>query len=106
MTPRDFAANLAHLRDQIVANAMDENSGTALAAKAGELQLSSEQRDGIASLLETALNDALYTVLLGLDGACAINGTQTAFRLFDEDGTELTGSDLESEAWEAFHGDR
>ena len=49
-----------------------------------------------------ALTDALYTILLGLEGSVSIGQYQIMYKLFDEALNELTGN-IESIAWEKFH---
>ena len=42
-------------------------------------------------------------MMLALDGEASLGGVQMMYKLFDEDGNELTGSgDIESEAFEQF----
>ena len=47
--------------------------------------------------------DVFYTFLLALDGAASLGGEQVLYKLYDEDGSELTG-ELEGLAWERLHG--
>ncbi|MCS0082917.1 hypothetical protein NDJ28_10740 [Vibrio alginolyticus] len=50
--------------------------------------------------MDDSLTDALYTILLGLDGCASIGRHQIGYKLQDELGRELTG-DLEELAYEA-----
>ena len=67
------------------------------------LGLSSDQVSTLRSLLDSALTDAYYTLLLALDGAASLGGAQELYTLRSADGTELSGH-LEGPAWERFHG--
>lgn len=42
------------------------------------------------------LVDVNYTVLLGLDGEAKIGNQQELYKLIDEEGSELTGGEIES----------
>lgn len=57
----------------------------------------------VKRVVDEALNDALYTVLLALEGCASISQHQIMYKLFDEASNELTGR-LDSLAWEKFHG--
>ena len=53
--------------------------------------------------VDTILNENCYHLMLALDGEASIGNIQMTYRLFDEDGKELTGSgDIEREAFEQF----
>ena len=51
--------------------------------------------------VDTILNENCYHLMLALDGEASLGNIQMTYRLFDEDGNELTGSgDIEREAFE------
>lgn len=53
--------------------------------------------------VDTILNENCYHLMLALDGEASLGNIQMTYRLFDEDGKELTGSgDIEREAFEQF----
>lgn len=105
MKPDEFAACVAKEKDSLIATFSDPESGSSVAARINAMGLTKEQKNAIASVLDCALTDAFYTLLLGLDGAASLGGQQQDYELRDEDGTLLTGGELEGAAWEAFHGD-
>ncbi len=76
-----------------------------MADKIAQLQLEPDKLKLLSQILDGVLTDAFYTVLLGLEGQASIGGRQEAYRLCDAQGTVLTGGEIESEAWRAFHGD-
>jgi hypothetical protein len=56
-------------------------------------------------VLDAALTDTMYSLLLGLDGAASIGGDQQAYKIQDEDGNLLsTCGELEAAAHKVFHG--
>lgn len=74
------------------------------AAQLRALALSAEQQAQVLALLDCALSDQLYTLLLGLDGAASVGGLQHDFALYNDAGQALTGSgELEAEAYAQLH---
>ena len=104
MTAEEFVELFAKERDDLLELYFDPNLQSAVAADIASLNLTSEQNEIARRIVNGILTDTLYTVLLGLDGEASIGRTQIAYKLYDEDGNELTGSGLiEACAWEKFH---
>lgn len=60
-------------------------------------------KEKIYELVNQILNENCYRLLLALDGEASLGNIQNAYRLFDEDNNELTGSgEIESAAFELF----
>ncbi len=106
MTPQEFAACVAREKDDLLSSYFDPVSGAAVATQIAAMELSSGQAKALRIILDGALTDAFYTLLLGLDGSASIGGVQSDYELRAEDGTLLTGGELEGAAWEHFHGDK
>ena len=106
MTPQEFAACVAREKEGLLATYFDLESGSAVSSKISAMELSAGQSKVLRTILDGALTDAFYTLLLGLDGAASIGGVQSAYELRAEDGTLLTGGELDGAAWEQFHGDK
>jgi hypothetical protein len=69
-------------------------------ARLRAMNLTTEQRHEVLALLDGALTDQLYGLLLGLDGAACIGDEQHDFRLLNEDGDAISGNgELEAEAY-------
>lgn len=69
------------------------------------LHLDKEQKDILFKILDGALRDTMYTILLALDGSASLgNEMQQMFGLTDEHGNKLTDGELEEHAYEYFHG--
>ncbi|MGN5763533.1 hypothetical protein ACNQO6_04190 [Acinetobacter calcoaceticus] len=103
MTSEEFVEGFKLLRDDLIQSYFtvdSEISRISLLEKSG---MNHEQIHLTKKIVSEALTDALYTVLLGLDGSATIGQYQMMYKLFDEQSNELTG-DLESIAWEKFHG--
>ncbi|NBF02953.1 hypothetical protein GV819_11705 [Pseudomonas sp. Fl5BN2] len=85
-------------------NSLQESPSSSAAARLHALALPADQQAQVVELLDCALTDQLYTLLLGLDGAASIGGQQHDFALYNEAGQALTGSgELEAEAYAQLH---
>ena len=104
MTPRDFANLCASEKLSLLNAYFDVTTETAVGALIRDLSLTSSQSAIMRQVIDSVLTDAMYGLLLGLDGTASIGGTQQPYRLIDEVGNLLTGGKLEAEAWQAFHG--
>lgn len=71
------------------------------------MNLSPEQTQQLREMLDVFTTDALYTLLLGLDGSAAVGGDQRHYTLLDEDGSVIAEEgDLEAAAYAWFHESR
>lgn len=69
-------------------------------ARLRAMNLPAEQLAEVRALIDGALTDQLYGLLLGLDGAACIGDEQHDFRLLNEAGEAISGSgELEAEAY-------
>jgi hypothetical protein len=67
------------------------------------MQLDETQMEILQNVVDGVLTDAIYTLLLGLDGAASIGGVQECYDLRDESGGKITGDgELESAAFTHF----
>ena len=103
MTPAEFAAAFVEEK-RLLLRSYFAGTKTAVGADIKALGLAPEKRKALRSILDAVLTDAFYTVLLALDGAGSLGGEQVSYSLRDEHGNELTGGEIEGEAWEQFHG--
>ena len=68
------------------------------------MALSPEQERQLREMLDVFATDAMYTLLLGLDGSTALGGDQRHYTLLDEEGSVIAGEgDLEAAAHAWFH---
>jgi hypothetical protein len=103
MTPEQFVECCVEEKQFLLAAYMDPNSGSGVAESIASMKLSPEQRTMLKNILDGALTDTFYTLILALEGAASLGGKQVRYSLRDEEGAELTGK-LEGMAWQAFHG--
>jgi hypothetical protein len=103
MTPKDFVEGFFQLKQELLDTYFKSQPDSAVGAQIASLCLSPSQQATLKEILDGALNDALYTVLLGLDGEASIGGVQEAYELYDESGNLLTGGEIEGWAGERFN---
>ena len=105
MTPHEFAACVAREKEDLLETYFNPDSGSAVASQIASMGLSAGHAESLRLILDDALTDALYTLLVGLDGEASIGGVQSVYELRAEDGTLLTGGELQGAAWEQLIGD-
>ncbi len=98
MQLQDFVEGIKKERDAIFASYADRDRETRVGALLAQANLSESQREAVLAALDTALTDAFYTVLLGLDGAASLGGRQQSYQIQDEDGHLVSSGDGELEA--------
>ncbi len=103
MDDKEFVEEFYFLKNELIAGYKPKEATGFRKELVDKLVSNSEQAEALDTLLETIMTDALYTVLLGLDGSAAIGGLQIDYKLHDEDGNELTGKNITGYAGEFFH---
>jgi len=104
MTPKEFVELFYRNKTEYLQACLDENSGIFVSSRIKSLNLSDEQKEVMAQIVDGILTDVYYSILLGIDGCAAIGGYQYDYKLYDEDGNLLTnGGEIEGFAWEYFH---
>ncbi|PHN06043.1 hypothetical protein [Flavilitoribacter nigricans] len=104
MTPEEFVKCFYLERQSLIDLYFAPGGNTQVASLIRNMQLDEVGTERLRELLLTVLDDAFYTVLLGLDGEAQIGNRQEAYTLLDEEQRELTGGEIEGFAWEYFHG--
>jgi hypothetical protein len=104
MTAKDFVKLFYTERNELIRQYFDNPQETEVGLELANLGLTAEQTKKIKSIINKVLRDAMYTILLGLDGEASIGRIQETYQLFDESGYKLTGSgEIEQYAFEFFH---
>ena len=102
ITPREFVEEFYQLKQSYVASVAQPASQTGSLLQ--KIKLSGAQQALVEELLDTAIADVLYTVLLGLDGAAQIGAKQVNYTVLDEYGNRICGDgEVEALAYELFH---
>ena len=104
MNADEFARLCRAEKDSMVATFFDPSAQTAVGAHIESLGLDVAQLATMRQILDGALTDAHYNLLIALDGGSSLGGVQQPYDLRDESGSKLNGDgDLESAAFAAFH---
>ncbi len=105
MTAEDFVRNLKAEKDRLLDSYFSGSEQTAVGTIARQLATSEESTAAVRRLLDLALTDAFYTVLLGLDGCTSLgDAIQQSYHIRSEDGSNITadGGELEALAYKHF----
>jgi hypothetical protein len=99
MTPAEFVTHWRTEKDGLVDLFMGTGSETLVSQKISSMGLNEQQTVALRDVLNLALTDTFYTLLLGLDGAASIGGVQHSYRVLDENGVLICGDGrVEAEA--------
>ena len=98
MNIEEFVAGLKEERDVLLASYTDGGTSNRVAEQLTAAALTEGQRRKVVGALDATLTDAFYTVLLVLDGASSLNGTQQAYQIADEQGNVVSSGDGKLEA--------
>jgi len=101
MSPEKFVTGFRELKDELVRGYLEAPNLYAGGAKVAEMDLSAPQRRLLREVLDLALTDALYSVLMALDGCASLAGEQHLYEIRDQDGNRIDG-ELAGLAHEAF----
>lgn len=106
MTPAEFVTHWRTEKDEMLRLFMGDVGATLVSQKISLMGLSDQQVVALREVLDTALTDAFYTLLLGLDGAASIGTAQHNYQVLDENGLVICGEgEVEAEAYAQFHKD-
>ena len=106
MEAKTFVANWAKHKDELLDEFCDAGSETYVRELISELNLDSTQLTQLRRVIDAALTDTMYGLLLGLDGEASIGSDQRVYQIFDEDNERFIAGpgELEAAAYECFHG--
>ena len=92
MTPERFIDNVVESIDSLVSLYSQGSEGpTYLGSELDNIGLSSEQREKVLSLIKLAVGEATHSLICGIEGTSCLGKDQQMYKLFDENGKELTG---------------
>jgi len=107
MTADEFAKGFYLERQFLIDTYFNANSKTEVSDLIQSLDLNDKKTERLRQILNGALRDTFYTILLGLDGEASIGHNQIMYKLFDEENNELTaGGEIEVFAYEYFHNNK
>ena len=103
MTAKKFAKAFLKEKKKLIKLYFNSDEKSAVGELIKDLNLDDKTTERLRQILNGVLTDAFYTILLGIDGVASIGDNQERYKLFDESGNELTGGEIEGEAWDYFH---
>ena len=98
-----FAQCCAREKDELLSRYFEPGSESSVATTIATLGLTPSTLQKLREVLDAALTEYGYTLLLGIDGAASLGGRQRSYELRDEEGNDLASGKLEAAAWSAFH---
>ena len=106
MDADEFAANWALEKSQLLQAWLDPDGTSHTGTLIRDLGLTQQQLEQLSAVLDAALTDAMYGLLLGLDGSASIGGDQQRYAIHDEKGRLVNDcGQLEAAAYRHFHED-
>lgn len=103
MTAKEFVKAVKEEKQNVMSVYFSNVSETKVGQMIQELINMGVPNEFLFQFVDTILNENYYHLMLALDGEASLGNVQMAYKLFDEDGKELTSSgDIEREAFEQF----
>lgn len=103
MTAEEFVKAAKEEKQIIMSMYFSDDSETEVGQMVQKLINMGVPKEFLFQFVNNILNENYYNFMLALDGEASLGGIQMMYKLFDEDGNELTGSgNIESEAFEQF----
>jgi Elongation factor Tu C-terminal domain len=106
MTADEFVKAFYQERQSIIDTYFNADNESDVSELIQSLNLDDKGTERLRQILNDALRDTFYTILLGLDGEASIGDKQIMYKLFDEENNELTGGEIEAFAYEYFHNNK
>jgi len=105
MTTEDFVLGFKQQKDELLQSYLADTPAASVGTHIRSMRLSAEQSEMMRKLLDQALTDAFYSVLLAFDGCARLGDLeQQDFQIQSEDGSVVCRGDgkLEGLAYESF----
>lgn len=103
MNAEEFVKNFYKEKEEIIKDYFSDNP-TLVGSKIKQFVQNQEQNQAMKELFSALLNDAFYTILLGLEGSASIGGVQETFKIYDQKGNLISdGGEIEAFAYKYFY---
>jgi hypothetical protein len=100
---KEFVALWKGEKEALLELFKDSSQETLVSSLIEKMNLSDVQEKEFWAVADAMLNDAFYTLLLGLDGCAQIGGKQETYKIYDESGSLISEcGDIQAEAGEIF----
>lgn len=103
MTPEEFVKGFYQERQQLFDTYFNGDGSSEVSSLIADLKLDERGTERLRQIIFRTLQDAYYGVLLGLDGEASIGDRQETYKIYDEEGNELSGGEIEGYAYEYFY---
>lgn len=104
MNANDFARQCRAKKDALPATYFDNSAATQVGSEIRTMNFDDQKLSAVRQILDGALTDASYTLLLGLAVAASIGEARQCCDFLDESGNRITGEgELEAAALVHFH---
>ncbi|WP_299315851.1 hypothetical protein [uncultured Aquimarina sp.] len=102
MNTEDFVKGVHQTKVEMINSYFDTSTETYVGELIKSLNLDSKQMETIKEIIDSALTDGFYSLLIGIEGGASIgNNLQQEYKLFDEEDNSLT-DDIGGLAYEYF----
>ena len=103
MTSEEFVMNFRKEKDYMLNMYFDESGDSYTGKLIKNLIAKGVDKEEIKELLGSVLNEAFYTILMGLDGEASLGDMQMQFSIYDDNNVLI--DDIESYAYDEFMSD-
>lgn len=106
MTSEEFVKGFYDEKNQFVQNCLNQTHHACSNRLFEQLNLSEENKQIFKKGIDSLLTDVFYKILLGMDGEAMIGTWQHNFSIYDESKNNLSVGEIESFAYDYFHGSK
>lgn len=103
MTAEEFVNNCYKEKQEMLKIYFDRERETQVGNQIKNISSKGVSDNEIKKLLNSVMNEVLYTILLGLDGETSLGDVQMQYKVYDQNDNLLDG--IESYAYDAFMGE-
>ena len=103
MTSEEFVTNFRKEKEYMLNMYFDESGDSYTGKLIKSLIAKGVDKEEIKELLGSVLNEAFYTILMGLDGEASLGDMQMQFSIYDDNNVLI--DDIESYAYDEFMSD-
>lgn len=100
MTAEEFVKNCYKEKENMKKIYFDKEKETYVGEQIKNIVSKGVSYEEVKELIDSVMNEAFYTMLLGLDGETSLGDVQMQYKVYDENDNLLDG--IESYAYESF----
>lgn len=103
MNAKEFVKLFYTEKNDMLESYFSKLTETEVGLNIANLGLTTEQMEKMKNIIDTVITDTMYTILLGLDGEASIGNIQQIYKIYDENGCEISNfGEIEAYAYEYF----